>query len=298
MSVIQTDNLTKYYGKSRGIENVNLSVEEGEIFGFIGPNGAGKSTTIRTLLGLIKPTSGSATVFGRDITTDGPAIREEIGYLPSEVFYYDNMRARDLLRYSASFYKKSKHDMEARMNCLAKSLDLDLNKKIDDLSYGNKKKVGIIQGLLHSPKLIILDEPTGGLDPLVQATFFELLKQENKQGATVLFSSHILSEVQKLCHRVAIIKEGSIITVEQIDALRKNSYEKVTLELAAPVNRTMFQLKGISDLRVVRERVSFLYRGDVNAVIKLLVGMRLKNVSIEEPELEEIFMHYYKKDES
>lgn len=296
MSVIQTENLTKYYGKSRGIENVTLSVEEGEIFGFIGPNGAGKSTTIRTLLGLIQPTSGSATVFGRDITTDGPAIREEIGYLPSEVFYYDNMRARDLLRYSASFYKKSKHDMEARMNCLAKSLDLDLNKKIDDLSYGNKKKVGIIQGLLHSPKLIILDEPTGGLDPLVQATFFELLKAENKRGATVLFSSHILSEVQKLCHRVGIIKEGQMVAVEQIEALRKNSYSKVALELAAPVARTTFRLKGISNLKIGQGRVTFLYRGDVNAVVKTLAGMRLRALSIEEPELEEIFMHYYQKD--
>lgn len=296
MSVIQTDNLTKYYGKSRGIENVNLSVEEGEIFGFIGPNGAGKSTTIRTLLGLIEPTSGSATVFGKDIVHDGPAIREEIGYLPSEVFYYDNMRARDLLRYSASFYKKPKHDMEARMYNLAKLLDLDLNRKIDDLSYGNKKKVGIIQGLLHSPKLIILDEPTGGLDPLMQATFFELLKAENKRGATILFSSHILSEVQKLCHRVAIIKEGRIIAVEQMEALRKNSYEKVTLELAAPVGQALFHVKGISNLQVAGGRVSFLYRGDVNVIIKLLSGIRLRNVLIEEPELEEIFMHYYQKD--
>jgi len=296
MSVIQTNNLTKYYGKSKGIEDVNLSVEEGEIFGFIGPNGAGKSTTIRTLLGLIRPTGGSATIFGRDIVNDGPAIREEVGYLPSEVFYYDNMRARDLLRYSASFYKKSKHDMEARMNCLAKALDLDLNKKIDDLSYGNKKKVGIVQGLLHSPKLIILDEPTGGLDPLVQSTFFELLKDENKRGATVLFSSHILSEVQKLCHRVAIIKEGSVIAVEQIDTLRKNSYVKVALELAAPVSHAMFRVKGISDVQATKGRVTFLYRGDVNAIVKLLAGMKLRNVSIEEPELEEIFMHYYQKD--
>lgn len=296
MSVIQTASLTKYYGKSKGIENVNLTVEEGEIFGFIGPNGAGKSTTIRTLLGLIKPTSGSATIFGKDIVRDGPAIRQDIGYLPSEVFYYDRMRARDLLKYSASFYNKPKHDMEARMNCLAKSLDLDFNKKIDDLSYGNKKKVGIIQGLLHSPKLIILDEPTGGLDPLMQATFFELLKAENKRGATILFSSHILSEVQKLCNRVAIIKEGSIIAVEQMDALRRNSYLKVTLELAAPVAQTVFHVKGISNLKGSRERVSFLYRGDVNVVTKLLAGMRLKNFSVEEPELEEIFMHYYKKD--
>lgn len=296
MSVIQTANLTKYYGKSKGIEDVNLTVEEGEIFGFIGPNGAGKSTTIRTLLGLIQPTGGTATIFGKDIVKDGPAIRQNVGYLPSEVFYYDRMRARDLLRYSASFYDKPKHDMEARMNCLAKSLDLDLNKKIDDLSYGNKKKVGIIQGLLHSPDLIILDEPTGGLDPLMQATFFELLKAENKRGATILFSSHILSEVQKLCHRVAIIKEGSIIALEQMDTLRKNSYLKVTLELAAPIQKNVLQIKGVSNLQATQGRVTFFYRGNVNAIVRLLAGMQLKNLAIEEPELDEIFMHYYKKD--
>ena len=209
--VISTKNLTKHYGKARGIDDLNLDIQQGEIFGFIGPNGAGKSTTIRTLLGLIKPTSGSATIFGKDITTDGPAIRERIGYLPSEVFYYDNMRVEDLLKYSASFYKKPRCETEQRMYQLAKLLDLDLTKKIDDLSYGNKKKVGIVQGLQHSPNLIILDEPTGGLDPLMQQTFFDLLLVENARGATILFSSHILSEVQKLCDRVAIIKEGKII---------------------------------------------------------------------------------------
>lgn len=295
MTVIETHDLTKFYGKSRGIENVNLSVEEGEIFGFIGPNGAGKSTAIRTLLGLIKATSGSATIFGKDIVKDGPAIREEIGYLPSEVFYYDNMRVRDLLQYSASFYKKSKHDMDIRINELTSLLDLDPSKKIDDLSYGNKKKVGIIQGLLHSPKLIILDEPTGGLDPLMQQTFFELLRQENKRGATILFSSHILSEVQKLCSRVAIIKEGELIAVEQMESLRQNSYLKVKLELAAPIAKSQLTLRGMSDVRVVHDQVTFLYRGDVNAMIKQLVSMKLKSVSIEEPELEEIFMHYYQK---
>jgi len=226
MSVIETKKLTKYYGKSRGIENVDLKVEEGEIFGFIGPNGAGKSTTIRTLLGLIHETSGSATIFGKDITKFGPEIREEVGYLPSEVFYYDNMRAIDLLRYSASFYKKPKKDIEKRINELAALLDLDLKKKIDDLSYGNKKKVGIIQGLLHEPKLIILDEPTGGLDPLIQQKFFQLLRDENKRGATILFSSHILSEVQKMCDRVAIIKDGTIIRTEKIKDLLENNTKR------------------------------------------------------------------------
>lgn len=295
---ITTSNLTKHYGKSRGIENISLEVKEGEIFGFIGPNGAGKSTTIRTLLGLIKPTSGSAEIFGQDIAKAGPSIRQDIGYLPSEVFYYDNMRVKDLLHYSASFYNKPKREIEDRMIQLAKLLDLDLNKKIDDLSFGNKKKVGIVQGLQHSPKLIILDEPTGGLDPLMQQTFFELLRNENKRGATILFSSHILSEVQKLCDRVAIIKDGRLVNVESISSLRENSYARVRAELAAPAAASLFKLAGISNLSVKGKTVSFLYRGDVNTITKLLAKLSLTSAWIEEPELEEIFMHYYKTEES
>lgn len=297
-SIISTKQLTKYYGKSRGIEGINLDVKEGEIFGFIGPNGAGKSTTIRTLLGLLTPTSGSATIFGKDIVKDGPEIREEIGYLPSEVFYYDKMRVIDLLRYSASFYRnKPRKEIEARMHALAKLLDLDLKKKIDDLSYGNKKKVGIIQGLQHSPKLIILDEPTGGLDPLMQQTFFELLRQENERGTTILFSSHILSEVQKLCDRVAIIKEGRIVKVERMEALRRNNYAKVRLELAAPINKAWLKVPGISNLEASLRRISFLYQGDINTITQLVAGMKLTSISIEEPDLEEIFMHYYKSED-
>ena len=295
--IISTQKLTKYYGTSRGIENLDLHVKEGEIFGFIGPNGAGKSTTIRTLLGLIKPTSGTAMLFGKVVSPGNPSLREEIGYLPSEVFYYDNMRVIDLLRYSASFYKTRQHkQITDRMIALAKLLDLDLNKKIDDLSYGNKKKVGIIQGLQHSPKLIILDEPTGGLDPLMQATFFDLLKQENERGATILFSRHILSEVQKLCTRVAIIKEGELVAIENIENLRRNSYVKVHLSLAAPIKKSLLKLQGISNLAVTGTEVSFLYRGDINALMAMISQMTLSALSIEEPELEEIFMHYYKKD--
>ena len=188
MNVIEINNLSKYYGKSRGIEDVSFKVEEGEIFGFIGPNGAGKSTTIRTLLSLIYPSSGSATIFGKDCIKFAPEIAKEIGYLPSEVFYYDKMKVMDLLNYSASFYKK---DCSKRIKYLAEVMDLDLKKKIEDLSFGNKKKVGIVQALLHEPKLIILDEPTSGLDPLMQQKFFALLLEENKKGATILLSSHI-----------------------------------------------------------------------------------------------------------
>ncbi|MFZ2125502.1 MAG: ABC transporter ATP-binding protein [Candidatus Saccharimonadales bacterium] len=298
MNIIETKKLTKYYGKSLGIADVDLAVQEGEIFGFIGPNGSGKSTTIRTLLGLIHPTGGSATIFGKDITKFGPEINEQIGYLPSEVFYYDDMKAIDLLRYSGSFYKKDSKEIEARIKQLAAYLDLDLNRKIDDLSYGNKKKVGIVQGLLHEPKLIILDEPTGGLDPLMQQRFFDLLRLENKKGATILFSSHILSEVQKLCDRVAIIKDGKIIKVEKISNLVEKTHKRFKLETQVEVDKKRFAgLTGISGLVISGKSISFLYQGRLNDITKVIASLNLTNILIEEPDLEEIFMHYYKTDE-
>lgn len=288
MSIIDIKNLTKYYGKQKGIENVSFKVEEGEIFGFIGPNGAGKSTTIRTLLSLIYPSGGSATIFGKDVIEFGHEIKEEIGYLPSEVFYYDNMKVIDILKYSASFYKK---DCTKRMHELAEIMDLDLNKKVDDLSYGNKKKVGIVQGLLHEPKLLILDEPTSGLDPLMQQKFFDLILEENKKGTTVLFSSHILTEVQKLCTRVGIIKDGNIVRVDDIETLRGDNYKRFIIELDDTAG---FEFAGINDLVLEKNKVSFLFKGDINEVIKLLATKTVKNMVIEEPTLEEIFMHYYK----
>ncbi|MGE5327706.1 MAG: ABC transporter ATP-binding protein [Thiobacillus sp.] len=295
MNAIETKKLTKYYGKDLGIKDINLEVHEGEIFGFIGPNGAGKSTTIRTLLGLIYPTSGSATIFGKDVVKYGPEIKQNIGYLPSEVFYYDGMKVIDLLRYSASFYKKDKKLIEKRIKELAEYLDLNLNRKIDDLSYGNKKKVGIVQGLLHQPKLIILDEPTGGLDPLMQQKFFDLLREENKKGATILFSSHILSEVQKLCDRVAIVKDGKIIRVDSIQSLAENTHKRFKLETAEPFDKRRFVgLKGISDLEVSGKSISFLYHGKINEITKVISSMNLTNLLVEEPDLEEIFLHYYK----
>ncbi len=294
MNIIETKKLTKYYGKTLGITDLDLKIEDGEIFGFIGPNGAGKSTTIRTLLGLIHPTSGSATIFGKDITKFGSEIKEEIGYLPSEVFYYDNMKVIDLLKYSASFYKKDSKLIAKRIKELAKYLDLDLKKKIDDLSYGNKKKVGIIQGLLHEPKLIILDEPTGGLDPLMQQRFFDLLREENKKGVTILFSSHILSEVQKLCDRVAIIKDGKIIRVDKISTLAENTHKRFRLETAVRVDKSRFiGIKGISELVITDNSVSFLFRGHINDITKIIASLNLTNMLVEEPDLEEIFMHYY-----
>ncbi|MBL4931983.1 ABC transporter ATP-binding protein [Clostridium paridis] len=293
MNVIEIKNLTKQYGKSRGIIDVNLNVEEGEIFGFIGPNGAGKSTTIRTLLGLIYPTSGSATIFGKNCI-ENPEVRQSLGYLPSEVFYYDNMRVLDLLKYSASFYKK---DCTKRIHELSEIMDLDLKKKIDDLSFGNKKKVGIVQGLLHEPKLIILDEPTSGLDPLMQQRFFELIKEENKKGATVFFSSHILGEVQKMCSRVAFIKEGKIIKLEKISTLQENNYKKISIEGKSNIKKEDFNIKGVNNLKIEKDSASFIFRGNINSITKKLAEIELNNISIEEPDLEEIFMHYYSKED-
>jgi ABC-2 type transport system ATP-binding protein len=290
MNAVEINNLTKYYGKSRGIIDVSFNVEEGEIFGFIGPNGAGKSTTIRLLLALIYPTSGSAKMFGRDCIKDRNEIAGQIGYLPSEVFYYDNMKVVDLLKYSASFYKK---DCTRRIRELAEMLDLDLTRKIDDLSLGNKKKVGIVQGLLHEPKLIILDEPTSGLDPLVQQKFFNLLREENKKGVTVLFSSHILSEVQKLCSRVAIIKEGRIIKLEKMSALTEDNYKKIRLVMRDSTQKEYFNIPGVSNLSQEDNEISFLYKGNPNDIIRKISQVSVINILIEEPSLEEIFMHYY-----
>jgi len=287
-AIIETKNLTKNYGKSRGIIDVNLTVEEGEIFGFIGPNGAGKSTTIRTLLSLIYKTSGEAKIFGLDCHKEKKKILANVGYLPSEVFYYNNMRAIDLFNYSASFYKK---DCSDKIKTLSAALELDLNKKIEDMSLGNKKKVGIVQGLLHSPKLIILDEPTSGLDPLMQKTFFDIIKKENENGTTVLFSSHILSEVQHICDRVAIIKEGRILNTQRISELQQNSYKKVSFVSKEAV--TNFEIEGATDIVINENAVNFLFKGDCNSLLKTIGQYNLKNVDISEPSLEEIFLHYY-----
>jgi len=286
---IQITNLTKMYGKNRGITDVSFNVKKGEIYGFIGPNGAGKSTTLRTLVGLIFPTSGEAKMLGRDVVKHGHELRRDVGYLPSEVFYYDKMRVVDLLKYSASFYKK---DCKPKIAELCEKMELDTSRKIDELSYGNKKKVGIVQGLLHSPKIIILDEPTSGLDPLMQQKFFDIIKEENEKGATVLFSSHILGEVQKLCDRVAIIKEGSIIRIDEVSALKKESYKKYAI-VCENLDRDDFKKGEINNFEKKDSRVSFLYKGDINDIIDVVAKHKIVDMHIEEPTLEEIFMHYY-----
>ena len=282
-------NLTKYYGKARGMVDVSFQVDEGEIFGFIGPNGTGKSTTIRLLLSLIYPSSGSAAIFGRDAIRFGPELRQEIGYLPSEVFYYERMKVIDLLKYSASFYPG---DCIQRMHELSELMELDLNRRIDDLSYGNKKKVGIVQGLLHSPKLLFLDEPTSGLDPLMQRKFFDLIREENARGVTVFFSSHILGEVQRMCSRVAIIKEGRIIKLEDIRTLQNDNYKKISIT-AGGLDESRFSFEGVTNLERLNGAVRFLFKGDINQIMRTISQIELSDVTIEEPTLEEIFMHYY-----
>lgn len=290
MKIVEVSHLKKYYGKHRGVEDVDFSINEGEVFGFIGPNGAGKSTTIRCALSLIFPTSGSIKLFGLDSIKDKVEIARHVGYLPSEVAYYDNMKVKDLLDYSMSFYGKPN---PKRLKDLTERMDLDITRKIDDLSLGNKKKVGIVQGLLHEPELIILDEPTSGLDPLMQQRFFDLIEEENKRGATVLFSSHILSEVKRLSDRIALIKDGQIEDMDQIAALQSNHYKNVQLTAA----EDQLDRLANSPMIEVRERFSnqmhFLFRGDINQLLRELSQLEVQNLSLEDPGLEELFLDYY-----
>ena len=289
---IVLNQLTKHYGTHRGINDLSFSVNEGEFFGFIGPNGAGKSTTIRTLMGLIHPSGGNASIFGLDCQTKASVIARDVGYLPSENSYYENMKVRDLLQYTADLYGM---DCETKMYELSERLNLDLTRKIEDLSLGNKKKVGIVSAIMTSPKLIIMDEPTSGLDPLIQQAFYDILKEENSRGATVFFSSHVLSEVQKLCDRVAILKEGQLIGIQSIKELRESGYKKVSLSAKEAIPRDFFDLSGIANYAETADKtsVSFMYNGNITAIIDKLHLLHLDDVLLEEPSLEEIFMHYY-----
>lgn len=289
---IVLNQLTKHYGTHRGINDLSFSVNEGEFFGFIGPNGAGKSTTIRTLMGLIHPSGGNASIFGLDCQTKASVIARDVGYLPSENSYYENMKVRELLQYTADLYGM---DCKTKMKELADRLNLDLSRKIADLSLGNKKKVGIVSAIMTSPKLIIMDEPTSGLDPLIQQAFYDILKEENSRGATVFFSSHVLSEVQKLCDRVAILKEGQLIGIQSIKELRESGYKKVSLSAKEAIPRDFFDLSGIANYAETADKtsVSFMYDGNITAIIDKLHLLHLDDVLLEEPSLEEIFMHYY-----
>ncbi|SFQ49559.1 ABC-2 type transport system ATP-binding protein [Lachnospiraceae bacterium XBB1006] len=285
---IVTRDLTKRYGKARGITNLNLSVEKGECFGFIGPNGAGKSTTIRTLLGLIKKTSGEAKVFGWDIEKEKTAILQEVGYLPAEAVFYSGMKVKDVIKLSANLRRK---DCSAQAAVLCERLQLDVTRKVEELSFGNRKKVAIVCALQSNPSLLILDEPTGGLDPLMQKEFFDIVGERNKKGTTVFLSSHILSEVQQNCRRAAIIREGEVIACDSVEALAKTNAKRISL--CGSVDLT--GLVGIKDLRTMGQTMSFLYNGEMNGLLKRLAEGNVQDLGIAEPNLEEIFMHYYEK---
>ena len=292
-NIIEISNLSKYYGKARGIEDINLEVSEGDVFGFIGPNGAGKSTTIRILLNLIFPTGGNAKIFGLDVVKESKKIKSQIGYIPSDANLYDKMNVREFLTYCIKFYTVT--NGEQRIRELTDWFELDVRRKMAELSMGNKKKVSIIQSLVHSPKLLILDEPTTGLDPLMQSKFFELLRNENKNGTTIFFSSHVLSEVQTICKKVAIIKEGKIIKVEDIDTLRKKQLKKVSIDFGEKILVENLGLNGIESITSnTGNAIAFMYSGNTSELIKFLSTRKIENLVIEEPTLEEIFLHYYK----
>lgn len=286
MNAIETNGLTKFYGKSRGIVNLDLTVKEGEFFGFIGPNGAGKSTTIRTLLGLIKPSGGNAKIFGKDIISQKESILSEVGYLPSEAVFYPSMRVKDVIKFSADLRKT---DCKREAAKLCERLDLDTSKKVDELSFGNRKKVAIVCALQHNPRLLILDEPTGGLDPLMQREFFAILRERNEQGTSIFLSSHVLSEIQRNCNRAAIIREGKIITCDSVEALSDTSAKKVIIHGDIDIS----SLSCVRSIQQNKDSVSFLYSGDLNLLMKFLSQNDIKDISISEPDLEEIFLHYY-----
>ena len=288
MHVIETNVLTKYYGKARGIIDLNLSVEEGDFFGFIGPNGAGKSTTIRTLVGLTQKTSGSARIFGKDIEQDKEKILADIGYMPSEAMFYPGMKVRDIIKLSADLHKK---DCRKQAVQLCEQLQLDTSRKIDELSLGNRKKVSIVCAMQHNPRLYILDEPTSGLDPLMQKEFFTLLKERHKTGATIFLSSHILSEIQRNCNRAAIIREGQIIACNRVENLTQTNTKHVTVHGIT----SLPDIPNIRNLQTISDGFSFLFQGEISVLLQILSRINLTDVNIADPDLEEIFLHYYEK---
>ena len=299
MKAIELNKLTKYYGKARGIIDLDLEVNKGDFFGFIGPNGAGKSTTIRTILGLIKPSDGSATVLGKDIIKDKKEILAKVGYLPAEAIFYHGMKVKDVLKLSADLREKDCTD-EAKILC--ERLQLDMNRKVNELSFGNRKKVAIVAALQHKPELYILDEPTSGLDPLMQREFFDIMKEKNREGATIFLSSHILSEIQKNCNRAAIIREGRIIACDTVDGLAKANAKRISvqgmittedlskLEYVRDIKKTNIDIPNTNDN--VRA-ISFLYGGKINDLVVFLTDFNILDLNVTEPDLEDIFMHYY-----
>lgn len=274
-NIIEIENLSKSYGKHRGVTDVSLNVQKGDIFGFLGPNGAGKSTTIRSMLGLINYDSGSIRVFGLDSRKNREQILKSIGYMPSEAWFYEGMTIGELLRLTE---KVRKVDCSVERKRLLNCFDVDEKRKISELSLGNRKKVSIIAAMQHKPELFVFDEPTSGLDPLMQNTFFELIKEYVKNGATCLLSTHVLSEVKNHCNRVSIMKDGKVLRTDLVENLNDNASKRI---------------------KMVRnnERLDYLYTGELNDIYKEFMGYDITELTISEPSLEEIFMHYYEKEE-
>lgn len=287
MNAIETVSLTKYYGKTRGIIDVNLQVAEGDFFGFIGPNGAGKSTTIRILTGLITKTSGTSKIFGKD--SGKPETLKDIGYMPSEANFYAGMKAAEVIKYSAGLRGL---DCQRKAKLLCDRLELNVNKRFSELSLGNRKKVSIVCALQHSPRLCILDEPTSGLDPIMQREFYSILKELNAEGSTIFLSSHILSEIQKYCKRAAIIRQGKLLISDDVENLVHTNAKKVTLSGISELP----EIKGITGIEKDGEAIRFIYSGNPSLLLTALSPLPITDISIQEPDLEEVFTRYYTED--
>lgn len=287
--ILEIKHLTKYYGKILGVKDLSLALYKGEIFGFIGPNGAGKSTTIRSIMHLVNKTSGQVLLYGQELTGEDPALKESIGYLPSEVHLYEDLTVKEMLDYHASFYKR---DLSQRRRELVKKLQLDETKKIEDLSLGNSKKLGIILAFMHEPKLLILDEPISGLDPIMQQTFYSLLKEEKQKGTTILYSTHILSEISKICDRIGIIREGKLVNVETTRELQAKNFVYVTIT-AKDVDGIVKSL-GLEDFEREDNTVRFKNNLPLNELVRALADYDLQELLIEEATIEDMLLHYYK----
>ncbi|AWS45892.1 ABC transporter ATP-binding protein [Streptosporangium sp. 'caverna'] len=293
-AVVETEGLTKFYGKRRGLEDLSLVIHPGEVFGYLGPNGSGKTTTIRLLLDVIRPTSGRMTVLGTD--PRDASVRSRIGYLPGDLFLEGRERARDYL----AFLGKMRGGVpKARIGALAERLEADLSVPMGKLSKGNRQKVGLIQAFMHEPELLILDEPTGGLDPLVQQEFLAMVREVRASGRTVLMSSHVLAEVEHVSDRVGIVRAGRLVAVEDISALREKAVHRVEFHFDAQVPREAFEnLPGVRDLRVEGAAVSCTIDGRPDALIKAAARFTVVHMVSAEPDLEEIFLAYYSDEEA
>ena len=287
--ILRVVQLCKNYGKTKGIEDLSLELNDGEIFGLIGPNGAGKSTTIRSIMNMINKSYGEVYFNDQLLDKNNIEAKKLIGYLPSEVFLYEDMSVKQMLDYHASFFKE---DLSDRRKELVKLLNVDEKKKIEDLSLGNLKKVGIILALMHNPKLLILDEPSSGLDPIMQQTFYELLLQEKAKGTTIIYSTHILSEVSKICDRVGIIKDSHLVKIEDVDSLNNNRL--TFIKINSVDNEKIKEALNLETYELGKNTIRFKYDKDVNSLLSVLTNFNIDRILIEEPTIEEIFMHYYR----